>query len=58
MMEQMLEKHGGDEEAATIAVLAKKEKQLDGLMFTGSPLLANILRRKTKGPMDAFVVKK
>jgi DNA polymerase delta subunit 1 len=58
MMEQMLEKHGGDEEAATIAVLAKKEKQLDGLMFMGSSLLANILRRKTKGPMDAFVVKK
>jgi DNA polymerase delta subunit 1 len=58
MMEQMLEKHGGDEEAATIAVLAKKEKQLDGLMFMGSPLLANILRRKTKGPMDAFLVKK
>ena len=58
MMEQMLEKHGGDEEAATIAVLAKKEKQLDSLMFMGSPLLANILRRKTKGPMDAFVVKK
>lgn len=58
LKEQMLEKHGGDEEAATIAVLAKKEKQLDGLMFMGSPLLANILRRKTKGPMDAFVVKK
>jgi DNA polymerase delta subunit 1 len=58
LKEQMLEKHGGDEEAATIAVLAKKEKQLDGLMFMGSSLLANILRRKTKGPMDAFVVKK
>jgi len=58
LKEQMLEKHGGDEEAATIAVLAKKEKQLDGLMFMGSPLLANILRRKTKGPMDAFLVKK
>jgi DNA polymerase delta subunit 1 len=58
MMEQMLEKHGGDEEAATIAVLAKKEKQLDGLMFMGSPLLSNILRRKTRGPMDAFLVKK
>jgi DNA polymerase elongation subunit (family B) len=58
MMEQMLEKHGGDEEAATIAVLGKKEKQLDSLMFMGSPLLANILRRKTRGPMDAFLVKK
>jgi DNA polymerase delta subunit 1 len=58
MMEQMLEKHGGDEEAATIAVLGKKEKQLDSLMFMGSPLLSNILRRKTRGPMDAFLVKK
>jgi DNA polymerase elongation subunit (family B) len=58
MMEQMLEKYAGDEEAATIAVLGKKEKQLDGLMFMGSPLLANILRRKTRGPMDAFLVKK
>jgi hypothetical protein len=35
-----LEKHGGDEEAATIAVLAKKEKQLDGLMFMSSPHLS------------------
>jgi DNA polymerase delta subunit 1 len=58
MMEQMLEKHGGDEEAATIAVLGKKEKQLDSLMFMGSPLLANILRRKTRGPIDEFLVKK
>jgi DNA polymerase elongation subunit (family B) len=58
MMEQMLEKHGGDEEAATIAVLGKKEKQLDSLMFMGSPLLSNILRRKTRGPMDAFLVRK
>ena len=58
MMEQMLEKYAGDEEAATIAVLGKKEKQLDSLMFMGSPLLSNILRRKTRGPMDAFLVRK
>jgi hypothetical protein len=33
---QMLEKHKGDEEAATLAVLDKKERQLDSIMFLSS----------------------
>jgi DNA polymerase elongation subunit (family B) len=58
LMEQMMEKHKGDVEEATIAVLAKKEKQLEGLMFLGSPILANTVRRNTRGPMDAFLVRR
>ena len=36
LMETMIEKHQ-DEEKATIAVLDKKEKQLESIMFLGSP---------------------
>jgi DNA polymerase elongation subunit (family B) len=36
LMETMMEKHQ-DEEKATIAVLDKKEKQLESIMFLGSP---------------------
>ena len=53
--EQLLEKYGGDEEEATRALLEKKEKQLDSLMFMASPLLTKIMRRNVRGPMDAFL---
>jgi DNA polymerase elongation subunit (family B) len=54
LMEQMMTKYN-DEEQATIAVLGKKENQLDSIMFLGSPALSKIVRRNTRGPMDAFV---
>jgi len=56
LMETMMEKHH-DEEKATIAVLDKKEKQLESIMFLGSPALSKIVRSKVRGPMDAFVRK-
>jgi DNA polymerase elongation subunit (family B) len=46
-----------DEEDATIAVLKKKEDQLDGMMFLGSPLLNKMVKAAVRGPMDAFVKK-
>jgi hypothetical protein len=52
-----LEKYNGDEEEATRALLTKKEKQLDSLMFMGSPLLTKLLRKHTRGPMDGFVTR-
>ena len=55
LMEQMMEKHKGDEEDAIIAVLGKKEKQLDDIMFLGSPVLSKIVRSNVRGPMDAFI---
>ena len=58
LMEDMLVKHKGDEEDATIAVLGKKEKQLEDLMFLGSPVLSKIVRSNVRGPMDAFLRKK
>jgi hypothetical protein len=53
---EYLEKYH-DEEEATLAVLAQKEKQLDGLMFLGSPTLTKVVRKNTRGPMDAFLRK-
>ena len=44
-----------DEEDATIAVLKKKEDQLDGMMFLKSPVLSKMVKAGVKGPMDAFV---
>ncbi len=58
MYDGFLEKYGGDEEEATKAVLARKEKQLEGIMFLSSPQLSNVIRKNTRGPMDAFLVKK
>ena len=55
---ELLQKHGGDEEDATVALLGKKEKQLEGLLFLGSPVLSRVIKKNTRGPMDAFVVKK
>ena len=57
LMETMMEKHH-DEEKATLAVLDKKEKQLDSIMFLGSPALSKIVRSRVRGPMDAFVGRK
>jgi hypothetical protein len=58
LYDDLLEKHGGDEESATRALLAKKEKQLETLMFLGSPALSKVVKKNTRGPMDAFVVTK
>jgi hypothetical protein len=58
MYEEYLDKYDGDEEEATLAVLKQKEKQLDSLMFLGSPVLTRMIRKMTKGPMDNFVVKR
>ena len=44
-----------DEEEATKAVLAKKEKQLETILFMSSPTLSKVVKRNTKGPMDMFV---
>ena len=55
MYETLLEKHKGDEEEATRALLEKKEKQLDLIMFLGSPHFLKLVRKNTRGPMDMFV---
>ena len=47
--------HDEPEEDATIALLARKEKQLDDLMFLNHPALLKLLGKNTRGPMDAFV---
>jgi DNA polymerase delta subunit 1 len=54
MYEQFLEKYGNDEEEATRALLEKKEKQLDSIMFLRSPLLAKVVKRNTRGPLDSY----
>jgi DNA polymerase elongation subunit (family B) len=58
MYEGFLEKYDGDEEEATRALLAKKEKQLESIMFMASPHLNKVVRKNTRGPMDGFVVRK
>jgi len=55
---QMLEKHADDEEQATLAVLDKKERQLDSIMFLSSPILQRLVRRSVRGPMDSFLGRK
>jgi DNA polymerase delta subunit 1 len=49
------------EEEATLLVLKHKEKQIDSLMFLGSPELSAIVRKRghslVKGPMDRFMKK-
>jgi DNA polymerase delta subunit 1 len=54
LYEQYLQKYNGDDEEATRALLEKKEKQLEGILFLKSPALSNALRRSIKGPLDAF----
>jgi DNA polymerase delta subunit 1 len=50
-----------DDEEATLCTLKKKEEQLEGLMFLGSPKLSAIIKKKghslVRGPMDAFIRK-
>ena len=46
-----------DDEDATLSVLKKKEDQLDGMMFLGSPVLSKIVKASVRGPMDVFVRK-
>ena len=57
-MTEMLEKYEGDEEEATLAVLKKKEKQLEKLLFLDSPALQKIARRNRTGPLNAYFVRK
>jgi DNA polymerase elongation subunit (family B) len=50
MLKEYMES-GMDEEDATLAVLKKKEKELDSILFTGAPYLQKFKR----GPMDMFL---
>jgi len=54
----LLVKYHDDEEEATRALLSKKEKQLDSIMFLGCPTLSKIVRGNVRGPMDAFLRRK
>lgn len=45
---------GLDEEEATLAVLKRKEKELESILFMG----ASYLTKHKRGPMDAFLVRK
>jgi hypothetical protein len=48
-----------DEEEATLAVLEKKERQLDGLIFLESPDMKKmILHNNGQSTLDAFFLKK
>jgi DNA polymerase elongation subunit (family B) len=44
----------GDEEEATLKVLAHKEKHLEKLLFLDAPYLGNVVRNSRRGPLDAF----
>lgn len=50
-----MEKFDNNEEEATLALLKKKEQQIEKIMFLQSPHLAKIVRGNVRGPMDAFV---
>jgi DNA polymerase elongation subunit (family B) len=54
----LMVKYHDDEEEATRALLSKKEKQLDSIMFLGCPTLSKIVRGNVRGPMDAFLRRK
>jgi hypothetical protein len=58
LLKDMLVKYEGDEEQATLAVLEKKERQLETLLFLGSPPLKKLVRKNQSGPLDAFFGKK
>jgi hypothetical protein len=47
-----------NEEEATLAVLDKKEKQLESLLFLESPDIKKVVRANQHGPLDAFFLKK
>jgi hypothetical protein len=44
---------GMDEEEATLKVLAKKERELESIMFLG----AQYLKKHKVGPMDRFMTR-
>ena len=46
-----LEKFNGDEEEATLALLKRKEKELESILFMG----ASYLTKHKRGPMDMFL---
>jgi DNA polymerase elongation subunit (family B) len=56
IFKKAMEKYS-DEEEATLAVLKKKESQLDSMLFLGSPVLAKKVKASVRGPMDAFIRK-
>jgi hypothetical protein len=56
-MTEMMDKYK-DEEEATLAVLAKKEKQVDQLMFLKSTTLTKLIRKNTRGPLDGYFGRK
>jgi DNA polymerase elongation subunit (family B) len=56
IFKKAMEKYS-DEEEATLAVLKKKEAQLDSMMFLGSPVLSKKVKAAVRGPMDAFIRK-
>jgi hypothetical protein len=58
LYEQFMEKYENDEEEATKAVLAKKEKQLESILFLGSPQLQKVMKKNTRGAVDSFLVRK
>jgi hypothetical protein len=47
-----------DEEESTLKILSLKEKELDKILFLGSPDLSKIITKRghsmIRGPMDAF----
>ena len=57
LYQQFMEKLKDDEEA-TLAVLAKKERQLESLLFLESPDIKKVVRANQHGPLDAFLIKK
>ena len=54
LYKQLLEVHNGDEEEATLAMLKRKEKELESILFLG----AQYLMKQKRGPMDAFLGRK
>jgi DNA polymerase delta subunit 1 len=58
LMEDMMKKYENNEEEATLAVLEKKERQLESLLFLDSPVLKKLVRKNQSGPLDAFFGKK
>lgn len=51
---QGMAKHENNEEEATLWVLERKERQLESLLFMGSPAVMKVLKTSRKGPLDAF----
>jgi DNA polymerase elongation subunit (family B) len=58
LLKEKLVKYEGDEEQATLAVLERKENQLNSILFLDSPPLKKLVRKHQSGPLDAFFGKK